>query len=108
MIACVQNDTLREVSAIVTPDARLEPLAVDVDQADERDRRAADLRSEHRQIVERLFGIGIEDPVSPQRGETTRFVCGHGRVGRSMHCAPLSAMSRTSGTMAASDRRQPP
>src|SRR5262249_27959152 len=56
------------------PDARLDPLAVLIDECDERDGRRAYLRREKRQVVKRTFGISIENPVPPKGVETGRFV----------------------------------
>ncbi len=50
-------------------DARLEPLAVLIDERDRRHRRRADVRREQGEIVEGDLGIGIEDLVLAQRLE---------------------------------------
>ena len=47
-------------------DTRLEPLPVLVDQRDQRDRRTADLRGEQDDVVECLFGLGVEDAIGPE------------------------------------------
>ena len=59
-------------------DARLEPLAVFVHQGDQGNRRAADLRRQQRQIVERLLGIRVQDAVPPQGSQAAGFVGDHG------------------------------
>ncbi len=47
----------------VEADPGLEPLSLGVDQADQRDRRAAERRGDARQVVERGLGLGVEDVV---------------------------------------------
>lgn len=49
------------------PHARLEPLAVLVDEADECNRHSEDALSKPRQAIETLFSGGIEDTQRPQR-----------------------------------------
>ena len=69
----------RDVSvrlSLVHADGRLEPLAVGVHQADQRDRRAADLRGERGEVVERLLGLGVENLVAPQGFEARKLVRG--------------------------------
>jgi hypothetical protein len=58
----------------ICADARLEPLAMLVDERQQRDRRLADERRQRRQIVERLLGRGIEDVVTAERLEAARLV----------------------------------
>ncbi len=58
----------------VPADARLRPLLVDVDQAHQRDRRAADVRSDPREVVEALLGSSAEDLVALERGKPGAFV----------------------------------
>ena len=55
-------------------DPRLEPLPVGVDQRDERHRRAADVRGEHREVVEAALRLGIEDLIPVQRREPRALV----------------------------------
>ena len=61
----------------VHPDPRLEPLAVAVDEADERHRGAADLGRQQREIVEALLRFGVEDPVATQRRQTVCLTRAH-------------------------------
>jgi hypothetical protein len=63
-------------------DPRLEPLAVLVHQRDEGHGRAADLRREQGEIVEGPLGLGIQDAVAGQRGQTLGFAGAH-------HAPPL-------------------
>jgi hypothetical protein len=58
-------------------DARLEPLAIGVDQCHEGHGRAADLRGEQREIVERLLWLRVQDAVPRERRESGRFVPRH-------------------------------
>ena len=76
-MAWAQNAMLRDVSVTETPHARLEPLAIGVDQRDERHRRAADLRREQREVVERLLGLRIQNAVPRERRESGRLVTRH-------------------------------
>src|SRR4029453_2929645 len=50
--------------------ASLKPLPVRADEADERDGRSTDLRSEQGEVVEGLFRFGIEDAVVSQRRQS--------------------------------------
>ena len=55
-------------------DVRLEPLALGVDQRDQRNRRFTDVRCENGEIVKRLFGIGIENLIAAQRPQAPLLV----------------------------------
>ena len=71
------------------PDARLEPLAVGVDEADERDRRAADVRGEQRQVIERTLGIGVEDAIPLEGRQPSGFVVSHAGSRQVDHQRPV-------------------
>ena len=60
--------------SLVHANGRLEPLAVGVHQTDERDRRAADVRGERRQVVEGLLRLRVEDFVAAERFEVGKLV----------------------------------
>ena len=64
---------------------RLEPLAMFVEQDDERDARATEVGGETGQIVEGRFGFRVEDVIAAQRGQALRFIgrerCGFHNVG---------------------------
>ena len=60
-------------------DPGLEPLPVGVDQADERNRRLADMRGEEREVVEGALRIRIEDAIPPQGRQPSCFVRFHDR-----------------------------
>jgi hypothetical protein len=64
-------------------DLRLEPLSVFVDQGNQCDRRAADVRREQREVVERGLRIGVEDAIAPEGGQAALFVGGHTVLARS-------------------------
>ena len=91
------------------PDARLEPLPVGVNQADERDGSSADVRGEERQVVERALGLGIEDAIPSQGCQPSWFVRDH--VGA--HSRPVRASAsggecqRPGRQRVAADRRDP-
>ena len=58
---------------------RLEPDAVAVDEADDRDRHVEQIRGQSGDAVTRGFGRGIEDFVAQQRREAQLFIVdGHG------------------------------
>ena len=56
----------------VEADPRLEPLAIAADEADERDRRPADFRSEADDVVVADFGRSVEDVQTAQDVKTRR------------------------------------
>jgi hypothetical protein len=58
----------------VQPDARLEPLAVVIDEADQGDGRLAELRREARDVVERLLGLRVEHAALAERPEPRGLV----------------------------------
>ena len=58
----------------VEANSRLEPLAVLVDETDEGDRRAADLRCQERHVVIGFLGQGVEDLVRVEFGEPLLLV----------------------------------
>jgi len=60
--------------------ARLEPLAVLVDQGDRAHARAAQRRGDRDQIVERPLAGGIQDLVALQRQQALRFIVRLGRL----------------------------
>ena len=64
----------------VDADFRFEPLPVCIDQADERNRYVADLCRESGQVVERVFGIGIQDLVALEGGQARGFVFWQGAI----------------------------
>src|SRR5271166_3224886 len=63
-------------------DGGLEPLAMIVQQRQHGHGRLTDVRSENDQSIEGFLGIGIEDCIAVQRGESRRF-CGQSRR---IHC----------------------
>ena len=65
--------------------AGLEPLALGVDQAHERDRRVADLRREPGQVVERGLRRAVEHVECVQCGEALGFVVGFGCLRHLLH-----------------------
>ena len=71
----------------VQTDRGLEPLAVVVDQADQRDRHLAQLGRQLHQLVELGFRGGVEHGIAAQRLQALRFgqglcrVCGHAAAG---------------------------
>ena len=60
-------------------DAGLEPLPTLIEQRDQGDRRATNLRSETSQVVERRLGWCIQDMVAAQSRQPLGFVLGQGR-----------------------------
>jgi hypothetical protein len=76
---------LRDVEA----DPRLEPLALLVDQGDQRDRGLAHVGGEEHQVVVELLRDGVEHVVLAQRGEPLALVGGQrggaGAVGLLLH-----------------------
>src|SRR5882757_787206 len=58
----------------IDTDARLEPLAVLVDERHKSDWRLADVRSQQRDVVEGEFRRRVKDVVAMQRGETQALV----------------------------------
>ncbi len=68
-----EREVARRLRRIQSP-PRLEPLPMRVDQADQRDRRTAELRGERRKVIEPRFGIGVEDLVGLQRAEALLLV----------------------------------
>ena len=74
-IAWSQNATSRGVSVDAgQAEVGLEPLALRVDQRDQRDRHAAQLRGGARDGVERGLGQRVEHAQLAQRGEAARLV----------------------------------
>ena len=63
-------------------DARLEPLPIAGDQADECHRHRAEAAGEVHDVVEALLGGGVEDGVVTQRGEASGVVDERWRSGR--------------------------
>ena len=49
------------------PDQGLEPLAVRVDQAHQRDRHLAQLRGQPGQVIEGTLQLGVKDVITPER-----------------------------------------
>ena len=77
------------------PDRRLEPLAIRVDQADRRQRRAADLGRQFCQFVEFTLGGRIEDGKPPQGLQPVRFHVGdHEVYSLEYNCYTTSARNR--------------
>ncbi len=74
----------------VEADARLEPLPVGVDEADQGDRGAADRGRERRQVVEGLLGTRVED-VEPAEGLETGELRGGRRTAHFLSVHRLSA-----------------
>jgi hypothetical protein len=60
-------------------DLRLEPLAMLIDERDERDRSLADVRGKYRQVVQRLLRERVEHVVLPERVEAPGLVGGSKR-----------------------------
>ncbi len=54
--------------------ARLEPLALGIDQRDRGHGHVTDGRSDGHHVVERGLGLGVEDPVTAQRRQAGFFV----------------------------------
>ena len=80
------------------PDGRLEPLALRIHQTDRRQRRAADLRRQRRQLFELTLAGRIEDGIPPQGLDAFRFHIAD-------HEVMLTRNLATSGTSAVRRRR---
>ena len=72
-----EGQVARRFSEARQAGAGLEPLAVDVDQADQRDRHAAHQRSGLHQSVELALGRGVKDAELIQRTKPLGFVGGN-------------------------------
>jgi hypothetical protein len=60
----------------IEPDPSLEPNPPVIDKRDEADRRGKQRRGGANQLVEAIFGRGVEDAIPPQLGEMERLVDG--------------------------------
>jgi len=71
-----------EATALHTPglctDARLQPLAPGIDQGDQHHGHVESGRGEPGDLVEALFGRGVEDQQRVQRRQSPGFVVGKG------------------------------